>query len=61
MSYVIKADMKNYPKCIDDENGIYVDKSECNYTTLRKAKRYTSYAEAKSSITEEWEIVEEVK
>jgi hypothetical protein len=58
--YVIKADLENHPNCIDDKDGIYVNKTMENYTSLQKAIRFHSHEEAKRHIIEAWEIVEEI-
>lgn len=59
--WVIKADLKNHPNCINEENGVYVNKSENDYTTLKNAKKYNSPEAAQRAITEVWEVVEEIK
>jgi hypothetical protein len=58
--YVIRADLDHHPDCIDAEHGVYVDKTESNYTTLRNAKRYPTRAAAQAAMTERWEVVEAI-
>lgn len=59
--WVIKSDLENHPNCINDENGIYVDKNESNYTTLKKARKYDSLEAARRAMTEVCEVVEEIE
>jgi hypothetical protein len=61
MSYVIKADLEKHPDCVYAEHGVYVNRELDGYTSLRKAKKFASYEEAKAHLTEEWEVIEEVQ
>lgn len=59
--YVIKADLDNHPNCINDEEGVYVNKRMNNYSSLKNAMRFYSYEEASRHATESWEIVEAIR
>jgi len=59
--YVIKADLENHPNCINDEEGIYVNKRMDNYTSLKNAMRFYSREEASRHVSESWEVVEAIR